>query len=371
VPGNATSTGVTKSEIKVGNVSQLTGLVPGFGQTGVNGVKAYFNMVNNSGGVCGRKLTLVTADDRFQSATNRNETEKLANQTIAFVGNTSVVDDGGAPVIDAKPIADISLGTTPPRFKAKMNFSPNPIDPTASSNGIFRILNYFKSTEGVKSAAIFYQDAAVAASQVPRYEEDFKQAGIPVVKKYAVAINATNFRSEATDMKQRKVDLVITIAEIGAIANLAKAFDDVDYFPKVPFYGAQSYGQKLIQLAGPAAEGTEIGLIFAVPEEKASVPGMADFDTWYKRTAGGADADFFAVLSWVAASMFVEALKAAGPDPTQAKIVAHMQHVTSYTGGGIVAPINPAQKKSTPCFQVLAVKGGKWVKQYPAKGFAC
>jgi ABC-type branched-subunit amino acid transport system substrate-binding protein len=362
---------VTPTEIKVGNVSQITGLVPGFGQTGVNGVKAYFNMINNSGGVCGRKLTLVTADDRFQTATNRNETEKLAGQVIAFVGNTSVVDDGGAPVIDSKGVADLSLATTPPRVRAKMNFSPNPIDPTAKSNGIFRILNYFKSTQGVKSAAIFYQDAAVAASQVPRYEEDFKEAGIPVVEKYAVAINATNFRSEATDIKEKKIELVITIAEIGAIANLAKAFDDVDYFPKVPFYGAQTYGQKLIQLAGPAAEGTEIGLIFAIPEEKASVPGMADFDTWYKRTAGGADADFFAVLSWVAASMFVEALKAAGPDPTQAKIVAHMKTVTKFTGGGIVAPINPAQKKGSSCFQIIEVKGGKWVKQHPAKGFAC
>ena len=165
---------------------------------------------------------------------------------------------------------------------------------------------------------------------------------------------------------------MITIAEIGAIANLAKAFDDVDYFPKVPFYGAQAYGQKLIQLAGPAAEGTEIGLIFAVPEEKGSVPGMADFDTWYKRTAGGADADFFAVLSLGGRrACSWRPCKAAGPDPTQAKIVAHMKTVTNYTGGGIVAPINPAQKKAAACFQVLEVKGGKWVKQHPAKGFAC
>ncbi|MDP1805375.1 MAG: ABC transporter substrate-binding protein, partial [Acidimicrobiales bacterium] len=166
-------------------------------------------------------------------------------------------------------------------------------------------------------------------------------------------------------------DLVITVAEIGAIANLARAFDDVGYFPKVPFYGAQTYGQKLLTLAGDAAEGTEIGLIFAVPEEKATVPGMADFDTWYKRTAGNLDADFFALLSWVGASMFVEALRAAGPDPTQAKIVAHMKTVTSFTGGGIVAPINPAQKKTTACFQVVEVRGGRWVKQHPARGFAC
>jgi ABC-type branched-subunit amino acid transport system substrate-binding protein len=371
-PGDATSTGVTKSEIKVGNVSQITGLVPGFGQTGVNGVRAYFAKVNSEGGVCGRKLTLVTADDRFQTATNRAETEKLADQVIAFVGNTSVVDDGGAPVIDSKAVADVSLATTPPRVAAKNNFSPNPIDPTpGAGNGVQRILKYFDDTQGVASAAIFYQDAAVSASQVPAAEIAFQKAGIPVVEKYNVAPTATNFRSQATDMKNKKVDLVYTIAEINAISNLARAFADVGYKPKVPFYGAQTYGQKIIQLAGPAAEGIEIGLIFSVPEEKGSVKGMADFDTWYKRTASGTDADFFAVLAWVAADMFVEALRKAGPDPNQDKIIAQLKTFTAYTGGGIVAPINPAQKKQTVCYHILEIKGGKWLKQHPAKGFAC
>jgi ABC-type branched-subunit amino acid transport system substrate-binding protein len=371
-PGAATSTGVSPTEIKVGNVSQITGLVPGFGQTGVNGVRAYFAMVNNAGGVCGRKLTLVTADDRFQTATNRAETEKLADQVVAFVGNTSVVDDGGAPVIDAKGVADISLATTPPRIRAKNNFSPNPIDPTpGAGNGVDKVLRYFDSTQDVKSAAIFYQDAAVSSSQVPAAEIAFKKAGIPVVAKYPVAPTATNFRSQATDMKERNVDLVYTIAEINAISNLARAFDDVGWFPKVPYYGAQTYGQKFLQLAGPAAEGTEIGLIFAVPEEKSTVPGMAAFDTWYRRAANGTDPDFFALLSWVAADMFVTALTKAGPDPSQAKIVQQMKTFTSYTGGGIVAPINPAQKKQPQCFHVLEVKGSRWVKQHPAKGFAC
>src|SRR3546814_7487410 len=103
------SPGVTPTEIKVGNVSQLSGLVPKFGQTGVNGVKAYFNMINNKGGVCGRQLSLVVADDRFQAATNRAETEKLAGQVLAFVGSTSVVDDGGAPVTDSMGVARKSV----------------------------------------------------------------------------------------------------------------------------------------------------------------------------------------------------------------------------------------------------------------------
>ena len=99
-------------------------------------------------------------------------------------------------MIDAKGIADISLATTPPRYEAKMQLLAQPDRPdrrrrTASSGSS----TTSSRPQGVKSAAIFYQDAAVAASQVPRYEQDFKQAGIPVVEKYPVAINATNFRS--------------------------------------------------------------------------------------------------------------------------------------------------------------------------------
>jgi ABC-type branched-subunit amino acid transport system substrate-binding protein len=369
-PGSASSTGVTPTEVKVGNVSQITGLVPGFGQTGVNGVRAYFNMVNAAGGVCGRKLTLVTADDRFQSATNRAETEKLAGQVVAFVGSTTVVDDGGAPVIDAKGVADISLTTTAPRTAAKNNFSPNPIDPTpGAGNGSAGILRHFKATFGVESAAIFYQDVATGVNQSKNYEIDFEKAGIPVVATYPVAPTATNFRSQATDIKEKEIDLVITVAEVGAISNLARALQDVDYQPKVPFYGAQTYGQKFLQQAGTAAEGTKIGLIFAVPETGG--PAIGEFATWYQRTAPGGDPDFFAILSWVAADMFVQALTAAGPDPTQAKVLAEMRKVTDYTGDGLVGGINPAQKQQPRCFHVVEVKGGKWVKSFPAQGFQC
>ena len=206
-------------------------------------------------------------------------------------------------------------------------------------------------------------------NQSKNYAIDFEKAGIPVVAKYPVAPTATNFRSQATDMKEKGVDIVITIAEIGAISNLARAFEDVGYFPKVPFYGAQSYSQKFLKTAGSAAEGTKIGLIFDVPETGGTA--ISQFKSWYQRTAPGADADFFAVLSWVAADMFVASLRAAGPDPTQAKILAEMRKVTSYTGGGLVGGTNPAQKQQPKCWHIIEVKGGKWVKTYPAKGFQC
>jgi hypothetical protein len=68
--------------------------------------------------------------------------------------------------------------------------------------------------------------------------------------------------------------------------------------------------------------------------------------------------------------MFVKSLTAAGPDPTQAKILAELAKLTSFSNG-LVQNINPAQKKAVGCFHVISVKGGKWVKTFPARGFQC
>ena len=150
-PGTATSTGVSPTEVKVGNVSQLTGLVPGFAQTSVNGVKAYFTYINSKGGVCGRKLSLVQADDRFQAATNRSETEKLAGQVIAFAGSLSVVDDGGAPILEPKGVADVSVATTaaPHRGQEQLLARTRPTRPRASATARTRCCSYLKQTRGI------------------------------------------------------------------------------------------------------------------------------------------------------------------------------------------------------------------------------
>jgi hypothetical protein len=110
-------------------------------------------------------------------------------------------------------------------------------------------------------------------------------------------------------------------------------------------------------------------MIIPVPE--VGTPAMQLFSQWYQRTAPGADVDFFAVLGWVAGEMVARAIGNAGPDPTQAKVVAELQKFTRFESD-YVAPINTAQKKITGCFLVVEVKGGKWTKIHPdGDGFAC
>jgi ABC-type branched-subunit amino acid transport system substrate-binding protein len=372
--GKNSDVGVTGTELVIGNVSTISGPIQGFGQTGVNAVKAYVNYVNSTGGVCGRKLKLLTADDRLDTGTNKSETDKMKDKVFGFVGHVTVVDDGGASSLQGTNIPDVSLSITSARQKLPNNFSPNPIDPASDNNGATPMFKYMKDTYGVTKGAVIWPAQAAAKTSGQKYIKDMALAGINVASEhqFEVSVTETNYSSQVSKMKNDKVDIVITTLEVNGMAKLAQAFGQAQYFPKVPFYGAQAYGKKFLQLAGRNAEGTKLGLAYNVLEVADQVPAVKTFLTWYQRTNPGADIDFFAIESWLAADMFVRAAKAAGPDPKRDAVLAELGKFTSYEADGFLGKINPAQKKPAVCYIIVEVQGGAWKKTNPAgAGFAC
>lgn len=369
--GGASDTGVTAEEIRIGNVSTISGPIPGFGQTGVNAVKAYVNFVNASGGVCGRKLTLVTADDRLQSGTNKSQTDKLAEQVIGFAGGVTVVDDGAAQAINGTNIALTGLAITDAMKREPNNFATVPIDAADGGNGALPILRYMKEKRGVSRAAIIWPAQASAKAAIDGYRKDLERAGIELVLETEVAVTETNYADDAANIEAAKADILMTTLELSGMARLAKAMEQNGYFPKIPFYGAQAYGRLFLKQAGSAAEPTVLGLAYAILEDAPNNPAVQTFITWYERTNPGADIDFFAIESWVAAAMYVDALRMVDGPPTRDKVLAKLRTFTAYDAGGMKAPVNPAQKKSAKCFMVAEVEGGKWVRTHPATGFDC
>lgn len=367
--GKSSDVGVSGTAIKIGNISTIGGPVPGFGQTGRNAVRAYVAMVNAEGGVCGRKLEVLNGDDRLEAGTNKSETERLMKQVFAFVGNTTVVDDGGAISLEGTNVPDVSLAVAEKRIALKNNFSPNPIDLNDDGNGTEAIFRYFKSADKVTKGGVLWPAQATAANRAKAYINDMEAAGIDVVVTREVAVTETNYSAFAAEVKNNDVDIIITTLEVNGMARLARAFQTNGYFPKVPFYGAQAYGKKFIEQAGDAAEGTKIGVAYEILEGGGSA--VSDFATWYPRVNPGADIDFFAIQAWIAAHMFVEALRSAGADPKRDAVLAKLRTFTSYDAGGLVGRINPAQKKFAKCYAIVGVKGGKWTKISPAKGFTC
>jgi branched-chain amino acid transport system substrate-binding protein len=81
-----TSPGVTETEILIGSCSALEGPSDFLGVETVTGAKAYFSLINEEGGVNGRKLKLLSADDSYDPAKTEACFEHLMSEKVFALG---------------------------------------------------------------------------------------------------------------------------------------------------------------------------------------------------------------------------------------------------------------------------------------------
>jgi ABC-type branched-subunit amino acid transport system substrate-binding protein len=367
-PQHTDAPGVTDSEIKLGNVSTISGPVPNFGATGRAGAKAYLDYVNSQGGVCGRKLSLQNADDRLDPGQNRSATDQMKDSVFGFVGNTSVEDDGGAQAIGGSNVPNCSLLIGNQAIQEPNFYSPNPIEQGGNTNNTTPIWSWLKANRGITKVGIVYPDNPNAAARIQGYQTDIQQAGLvadPIIK---VAVTETNYVNVASQMKNAGDDSFITVLEVNGISKLAQAIKQVGWQPKAPFYGAQAYGPQLPQLAGDAANGALIGLTHEIVE--GGSPTMQTFAQFYQASSSGQPLDFFAIMGWAAAKMCVDAIAAAGPAPTRDAVIAALNGTHDFTADGILASRDPGGRHGPTGFVMVTIEGGQWKRVYPDSGFA-
>src|SRR5512146_1814949 len=71
--------GVTDTEIKIGNINPYSGPASAYGAIG-KGIAAYFKMVNDNGGINGRKIDFISLDDGYSPPKTVEQARKLVEQ---------------------------------------------------------------------------------------------------------------------------------------------------------------------------------------------------------------------------------------------------------------------------------------------------
>lgn len=87
--------GVTEKEILVGTFQAMSGPVAPIGRPMAQGMQAYFNYINEQGGIYGRKINLIIADDQFNPAKTVVEVRRMVEQDGVF----AIVGGLGTPGI--------------------------------------------------------------------------------------------------------------------------------------------------------------------------------------------------------------------------------------------------------------------------------
>ncbi len=110
--------GVTKTEIKLGQTMPYSGPVSAFSMLGKSEV-AYFQMVNDRGGINGRKITLLSYDDSYQPPKTVEQTRRLVEQDeVALIFSTigTAHNTATAKYLQSKNVPQLFIGSGASKF---------------------------------------------------------------------------------------------------------------------------------------------------------------------------------------------------------------------------------------------------------------
>lgn len=327
----AAEIGVTSDTITLGQSCALTGPAQELGIEMRLGAQAYFNQVNQAGGVFGRQIKLVTLDDGYEPDRAAANTKKLINEDKVF----ALFGYVGTPTSNAS--LPIFTEAKVPFFGAFTGAESlrNPFN-----RYIFNVrASYFDETEkmveqltslGVRSIAVFYQNdaygqAGLAGVTRALTKRSMKIAGTATVERNTVAVDAA-----VKTLVPLQPDVIIMISAYKSIAAFVRASKKAAYvgqFHNVSFVGSRALAEEL----GPEGYGVAISQVMPFPFTS-SMPVVRDYLRAMK-LASSSQASFTSLEGYVAARVFVEGLKRAGKDLTRDKLISALE-TFSYTDFG-------------------------------------
>lgn len=362
------ATGVTPETLTVGNISTVSGPVPGLGETSVAAVRAYVAYRNSTGGVCGRKLILKAADDGFENGRYRTLITQLSSEVLGLAGGFAAGDGGGVDVINAQKLPGVTTAFSDAFQAIPTMFDINP--PFADVHAVTSKFTYLRDQLGVRTAALVYISQASAKIQVEQQRAQMEAVGIKVVNEQALPLSTLSYDAAARAVANSKADYLLFPGNDSLSASMARAMAETGYKLKVSEY-LPTYGSKFIELAGAAAEGT-VDWSRALPKEEAGPnPEQNAFLQWMARSSPGVAADAFAADTWAAAKAFIDNIEALPGPISREALVAQLRSVGTYDGDGFFGPIQLGKELSNGCYVAMKVVSGKWQRLTPARGFLC
>ena len=372
----ASTTGVTKTSVSVGNVAIIGGPVPGLFQGAPYGAEAYFAMVNAKGGINGRKITLNSYDDAFSGTTNKQLVAESATKDFAMVGNFSLFDNYGCAALVQNPaFPDVSQTLDPVTNGLAQTFSPEPVMP----GGPLTAYQYFKKRypDAVKHVAALVANSDTAIAQWKGQKAAMEHAGYHFDYSRLTSPIETNYTTDVVAMKKKGIKMVLMSFGTGqSYAALEKTMAQQGFRPQVRVSNGPIYFDDFVNQAGGAsiANGTYLAQVYSLylGQDSRSIPAAKDFTTWLNKTHPGFKPDLYTLFGWSSAQLFAQALKSAGPSPTRGKLLTALSKVTKFSASGLAAPSNPAKKIPGNCVVFAQIVKGKFQRVSPtAKGWSC
>jgi ABC-type branched-subunit amino acid transport system substrate-binding protein len=370
---NPAKTTLTGTPIKVGNVADLTGVIPGLFKGAREAVEAYVAKVNAEGGIAGHPVELVTADSKITCNGAVAAYEKVLPEVVAMVGSLSGLDGCVGKVIAKYPKIPNVFQILDPRLSGIPNtFAPSP-RPLGQSIGPYRYISDKHPGAVSKLGFIVNEQTAFTSTQLL---SGLKTLGGAVA--YTRTTNVTkqsDYTADIIKMRSSGVKwLSLDGLDITTISRVLAAAKQQNWRPEV-ITSAPAYDGHFFQIADKAAaEGVllPLGTALFLGEDRATSKGVDDYLTWLEKTHPGSKADLFGINAWAASKLYFDAAIKVGPTLGSEYVMAAVGQVEKFDSNGSIAEASPGKRTPATCWIVAEIHDGKYRRLDPAdKGFSC
>ncbi len=324
--------GVSGSEVALGMSNALSGPAAALGTGVKKGAMAYFDKINASGGVHGRRIKVISYDDQYEPKATVANTEKLIkdDKVFALFGYVGTPTSTAVlPLINKEKILFFGPFTG-------AEFLRNPVN-----KYIFNVrssyfdeaeaqVEYLTQKQGIKKIGMFIQNDAYGLAVKGGIIKALKKRNMTIAGEGLYERNTENIDAGFAEIRKANpeaVSMVGTYKAMSAFIKRAKAEQFNPIFLNVSFVGTAA----LIKELGSAGDGVIVTQAVPSPNDTSlQIVGKYQSDM---KAAGYNEFDFTDLEGYIDALVLTEILKKAGQNLTRESFAKAAENLNINTGG--------------------------------------
>ena len=343
-------------EITVAQVVALSGPQAAVGKNLSFGIKLYLDDANARGGVNGNTLRLVVKDDGYKVP----DTVKLVTESAAADKPIALISPLGTaniealrdlisaeklPIIGARSGAS-SIANHPYIFRVKATFK----DETA------KIIEQFTSI-GFNNFGVVYQDDGLGKDGLQGVVAALEALKLKPMATSAYERNTVKVEKAVADMLKANPQAIVLAGVVGPTAAFVKQYREGGGKAQLVSISTIDLDLVIKQAGVAAARGFSVAQVMPNPE-KSYLPVAREMRDLAKKAGAPAEAvNPTSLEGYLAAKVFVEALRRAGRDATREGLIRALETMDDYDAGGFRISFGPGRHDGTRYVELGVVDG--------------
>lgn len=320
--------GIATDTIDLGGVFALSGPVYLVTEDYQKAIQAYFNKVNEEGGINGRKIEWQVEDDAYQPARTLAGAKKLVERDNVFMifgqmgtSTTQAV----APYAEEKKVPFMTVNASPqPPFKYTFGLMAEYPDV------MYSVTRYLIDELKVKKIGYLYQNDDLGKLGREGIQRALDESSMKLIEDVGFELGAKDFSTQVLRLRDSGAEAVIAMTIAPQTATAIKQADGIGFSPTWATFSVG--GTRIMkELVGDKLEGLVFGT--EIDSNTQDTPAAKELIGILEKYYPTVKFDWGSAIGYAHARVVVDALKAAGDKPTRESMMQAIQRPEGFDVG--------------------------------------